>query len=307
MIILYSSTDYQVLAMYGYPLPSPSSVDPRMEPHQFANLSSAFRKTLSDVTDAFDKHPDFLDVLKQHLKQLVLPLKGDEVVGLIDPDVYKDAGLIRQLFQLLSPLLNCLSTDLIQYLCEESECSSGLDALKEFNHIREQHSESTVCIQNEDETEMKDFDTASISAPLSPGHFKAHTMAIETLQSLHPLVFARLDYHKTTASPKTIRLSVEVNRPLLTLHDYDNITDAVSAVFLLPKIAMVYAGCSVSPLVLTWLVPAQLDRYLKFAHIESNGSGDRLLAEQGVISVAIGEDIRIACLGIKVCTSHLMM
>ena len=131
-----------MLADNGYPLglPSPSSLNPRMEPHQFANLSSAFRKTLSDVSDAFHKHPDFLDVLKYNLKELVLPLKGDEVVGLIDPDIYKDAGLVRQLFQLLSPLLNCFSTDLIQYLCEESQSSSGLDALKEFNHVREQHS-----------------------------------------------------------------------------------------------------------------------------------------------------------------------
>ena len=297
------STEYQVLAKYGYSLPSPSSLVPRMEPSQFASLSSAFLKMLSDVTVAFDKHPNFLDVLKQLLKQLVLPLsiQEGEVVSLIDPDIYRDAGLVRQLFRLLSPLLNCLSTDLIQYLCEESRCSLGLEVLEKFSHVREQHSESILCIQREDESEMNDLDTASISAPLSPGHFKAHTMALDTLQSLHPLVFARLDYHKTTASPKTIRLSVEVNRPLLTVHDYDNITDAVSAVFLLPKIAMVYAGCSVSPLVLTWLVPAQLDRYLKFSRIESNGSGDRLLVEQGVVSVAIGEDIRIVCLGIKVC------
>ena len=300
-------TEYQVLAKYGYPLPSPSSLVARMESSQFANLSSAFLKMLSDVTDAFDKHPDFLDVLKQLLKQLVLPLELGEVVGLIDPDIYRDAGLVRQLFRLLSPLLNCLSTDLIQYLCEESQCSLGLDALEEFSHVREQHSESILCVRREDESEMNDLDTASISAPLSPGHFKVHTMAVDTLQSLHPLVFARLDYHKATASPKTIRLSVEVNRPLLTVNDYDNITDAVSAVFLLPKIAMVYAGCSVSPLVLMWLVPAQLYGYLKSPHIGSTASGDRLLAEQGVVSVAIGEDIRIVCLGIKVCTSHLMV
>ena len=277
-----------------------------MEPSQFASLSSAFLKMLSDVTDAFDKDPDFLDVLKQLLKQLVLPVDDGEVVGLIDPSIYKDTSLGRQLFRLLSPLLNCLSTDLIQYLCEDSQCSLGLDALEEFNHVREQHSESILCIRD-DKSEMSGLDTVSISAPLSPGHLKAHTMALDILQSLHPLVFARLDYHKTTASPKTIRLSVEVNRPLLTLHDYDNITDAVSAVFLLPKIAMVYAGCSVSPLIVTWLVPAELDRYLKFAYIESNGSGDRLLAEQGVMSVAIGGNIHIVCLGIKVCTSHLIM
>ena len=278
-----------------------------MEPSQFVSLSSAFLKMLNDVTDAFGKNPDFLHVLKQLLKQLVLPVEEGEVVDLIDPNIYRDTSSVQQLFRLLSPLLNCLSADLVQYLCEESQCLLGLDALEKFSHVRGQYSESILCIRREDESEMNDLDTASLSAPLSPGHFKAHTMALDILQSLHPLVFRRLDYHKTAASPKSIRLSVEVNRPLLTLHNYDNITDAVSAVFLLPKIAMVYAGCSVNPLVLTWLVPAQLDRYLKSPPFRSTTCGDRLLAEQGVISVAIGEDIRIVCLGIKVCTSHLMV
>ena len=300
--LIFNNTEYELLAKYGYPQSSPSSLVPLMEPSHFSSLSNAFLKMLTDVMDAFDKIPGALDILKKLLSQLVLPLDGGEVVGLIDPAIYRDTDLVRQLFRLLSPLLNCLSTDLIQYLCEQSHCSLALNAIEEFHQVRELHTEAVMCLQREDDTAMNDLDTASLSAPLSPGHFKAHTMALDTLQSLHPLVFTRLDFHKTPPSPKTIRLSAEVNRPLLTLQDYENISNAISAVFLLPKIAMVYAGCSETPPVLTWLLPAQLLGYLK-EPFGSTASGERLLAEPGVVSVAIGEEIRMKCLGLKVCFS----
>ena len=114
-----------------------------------------------------------------------------------------------------------------------------------------------------------------------------------------------LDYHKVPLSEplQTFRLSVEVDRPSLTLQDYDDITNAVSAVFHLPNLTLVYAGCSESPLVLTWLVQAQLLPYLK-SPLGSTATGDRLLAEQGVVAVAIGDDMRIKCLALKVCSVH---
>ena len=159
----------------------------------------------------------------------------------------------------------------------------------------------SLCTRREDESEINDLDTAYISASLSPGHFRAHNMPLEQLQSLHPLVHTRLDYHKTTPSPQTIRLSVEVDRPQLTLQDYDCITNAISTTFLLPKMAMVYAGCSTTPLVLTWLVPVQLEKYIKDAPIGRNACGDRFLAEHNVVSIAFGDNMGIKCLGIQVC------
>ena len=272
-----------------------------MEPSQFAGLSSAFLKMLSDVIDTFDAHPDSLNTLKELLHQLVLPVKDGEV-AVIDRDVLCNTDLVRQLFRLLSPLLNCFSTDLIYFLCEQTHC---LDLVENFYHVREQHSKSILCTRKEEHTASE---AALLPAPTSPSHLKAHMMDLNTLQSLHPLVFTRLDHHRTTQPPKTFRLSVEVNRPLITLQDYGTITDAVSAALALPKMAMVYAGCSVSPFTITWLVPAQLLGYL-IEPFASADSGDRLLAEQGVVSMTIGEDVYIVCLGMQVCITciHVYM
>ena len=291
------------MAKYGYPQPSSSSLLPHMEPSQFAGLSSAFLKMLSDVIDTFDARPDSLNTLKQLLSQLVLPVENREVVALIDSTIFRETDLVRQLFRLLSPLLNCFSTDLIHYLCEQSRC---LNLVEEFHHVREQHFESILCVREVDSGEMN-ADAASLPTLHSSSHFKVkgNTQPLDFLQSKHPLVFTRLDHHRTTQPPKTFRLSVEVNRPLITLQDYDNITDAVSAAFLLPKMAMVYAGCSVSPLTITWLVPAQLHGYLVSPHFGSTASGDRLLAEQGVVAVAVEEDLFAVCMGMQVCSTNM--
>ena len=122
-----------------------------------------------------------------------------------------------------------------------------------------------------------------------------------TLQSQHFPLFRRLNHYMVTPPVQTFRLSVEVNRSSLTLQDYDNITRAVSAAFALPELALVFAGCLVDPLVLVWLVPAQLLEYVKTAPAGSLGSSDRLLFEQGVVAVAVGDDVHIKCIGIKVC------
>ena len=302
IILCYYYTEYELLASRGYPQPSTPLVHPHVHMEQFAGLSSAFLTMLSDVINTFDARPDSLNTLKLILGKLVLPVGNGQVVALIDPTMFRDTDLVRQLFRLLSPLLNCLSTDLIHYICEQTHC---LNLVEEFHRVCEQHSEAILCVREVKGGEMNtDSDVASLPASLSPGHLKVHTMPLDTLQSLHPLVFTRLDHHRTTLPPKTFRLSVEVNRPLITLQDYDNITNAVSAVFLLPKIAMVYAGCSVSPLTLTWLVPAQLLGYLVTSPVGSTASGDRLLAEQGIVSVSVGEDMYIVCLGMQVCISQ---
>ena len=253
--------------------------------------------------DNFDARPGSLNTLKELLHQLVLPVKDGEV-AVIDQAVLCNTDLVRQLFRLLSPLLNCFSTDLIRYLCEQTHC---LDLVEIFYHVHEQHSKSILCTRKEEDKMNTASKAALLPAPTSPSHLKAHMMDLNTLQSLHPLVFTRLDHHRTTQPPKTFRLSVEVNRPLITLRDYDNITDAVSAALLLPKMAMAYAGCSVSPLTLTWLVPAQLHGHLVTPSFGSTESGDRLLAEQGVVSVAIGEDMYIVCLGMQVCISQQLL
>ena len=64
---------------------------------------------------------------------------------------------------------------------------------------------------------------------------------------------------------------------------------------------MVYAGCTVAPLVLTWLVPFEIMKCIELGRIGSTASGDRLLAEQSVVSIAVGENFKHKSLGIQVC------
>jgi len=300
------TSEHEELAKHGYPQPSHPPLSSHAMFSKFADISSAFLKLLTAVMDAFDEIPNSLDIIKQLLSQLVLPLGGGELVPLIDPKTYKGAVTTRELFRLISRLLNCLSPHLIRFLCEESQCLPAVAAVEEFNTVRGQHIESLLCIQESHDDELNNIDT--LSAPLSHGHLKAHGLPMDTLQSRHPLVFRMLDYHRVTSSQplQTFRLSVEVDRPFLSLQDYDDITNAVSAVFQLPNLILVYAGCSVSPLVLTWLVPAQLLPYLEKTPVGSTASGDRLLAEQGVVTVAIGDDTRIKCLTLKVCLKLLL-
>ena len=295
------TSEYGELAKHGYPQPLHPSLPSSATSSKFTDLSSAFLKLLTAVMDAFDEMPNSLNIIKELLSQLVLPLGDEEVVPLVDPKTYKEAVTTRELFRLISSLLNCLSPHLIRFLCEESQCLTAVAAVQEFNTVRGQHIESLLCIQESHDDELNDLET--LSAPLSPGHLKAHVLSVDTLQSRHPLVFRMLDYHRVPPSEplQTFRLSVEVNRTFLTLEDYDNITNALSAVLLLPNLALVYAGCCVSPLILTWLVPAQLLTYLETSPVGSTISSERLLAEQGVVAVALGQSMHVKCLRLKVC------
>ena len=263
MSVSYNVTEeYAELSEHGYPQLPHLSLPTSATCSTFDVLSSAFLKLLTTVMDAFEEAPNSLDTLKQLLSQLVLPVHDGDVLPLVLPV-----------------------------------------AMKEFIAIRDDYAKSVLCIQEACDDEQSGCENASLSNSISPGHNKSHTLDLNTLQSPQPLIFLRLNNHEEQLSEPlhTFRLSVEVNRPFLTLKDYDNITNAVSATFLLPNLALVYAGCSKAPLVVTWLVPAQLLPYLESPSIGSTASGDRLLAEQGVVAVAIGEESRTKCLRIKVC------
>lgn len=264
---------------------------------------------LTNVIDALKEAPNSLDTLKQLLSQLVLPVLPDDVLPLVLPDIYMDVVTTRELIQSISALMNCLSPHLIQFLCEESQCLSVVVAVKEFIAIRDNYAKSILCIQEACSCEPSDCDNDAVSNSISPGLFKAHMLDLTTLQSPQPQIFLKLNNQEEQLSESlhTFRLSVEVNRPFLTLSDYDNITNAVSTAFLLPNLALVYAGCSAAPLVVTWLVPVQLLPYLESPTIGSTASGDRLLAEQGVVAVAIGEESSIKCLRWKVCIEFTLL
>ena len=82
------------------------------------------------------------------------------------------------------------------------------------------------------------------------------------------------------------------------LADYEEITTALSGLFLIPKAALVYAGCSKAPLALCWLVSHDLVEYIKSTTAGSL-SGYRLLAEHEVTGVAVGDQM-YKCPTIKV-------
>ena len=125
-----------------------------------------------------------------------------------------------------------------------------------------------------------------------------HNTPLSELQSLHPAVFARLPEHKVTSTRATVRISVEINKALLCITDYEQINTAVSGFFMVPKAALVYAGCSKAPLVLCWLASHDLVAYIESAKV-GGLSGHRLLVESKVTGVAVG-DLVYKCPTIKV-------
>ena len=140
---------------------------------------------------------------------------------------------------------------------------------------------------------------ASVESDLDVADLKTvHNAPLSELQSLHPAVFASLPEHKVTSTRTTVRISVEVNKPLLCITDYEQITTALSGFFQVPKAALVYVGCSKAPLVLCWLASHDLVAYIESANV-GGLSGDRLLVESMVTMVAVG-DRMYKCLTIKV-------
>ena len=233
--------------------------------------------------DLLDHFPNALVKLKQVLASLVLPVGEGKVAPLVDPLTYENTQTVRELFRLMAPYWNPLSTDLLGLLLEASGCKQAASKVAEFVEARASKGHLVLCIRQlptlasgENDPDLTDLETVH-NAPLSE------------LQSLHPAVFARLPEHKVTSTRTTFRISVEVNKPLLCIADYEEITTALSAFFTIPKAALVYAGCSKAPLVLCWLASHELVACIK---LTGRGlSGHRLLVESKVTGVAVGDQI----------------
>lgn len=266
----------------------------------FSDLQSQFLQMLQVVMESFDHLPNSLIYLKQFLSQLLLPLGEGKTVPLVNPSRYENALTTREFFKQQSTLCNSFSPDLLKMLCVECQCSPAMAAVEQFIHFRNRCAKSLVCKQ------PKSLDEASISTSssscLHPSHFTLHTGPINDLQSLHPSVFQRLDEHKEVHPQDTIRLTVQINRTHLTLEDYDDITTTMCGYFHIPKVAVVYGGCSDDGQVICWTMSASLLPYLKNA--DSGRSGERLMAEERILGVAAG-DLQYRCMGMKVCDQKL--
>ena len=231
--------------------------------------------------DLLDQSPNALANLKQILASLVLPLDVGKVAPLVDPLAYENAETIRELFRLMASYWNALSTDLLSLLLKASGCNQAASKVAEFAKARASKGHLVLC-----ELDVTD-------------HKTVHNAPLSELQSLHPAVFARLPEHEVTSTRTTVRISVEVNKPLLCIADYEQITTALSGFIQVPKAALVYAGCSKAPLGLCWLASHDLVDYIESAWVGGGLSGHRLLVESMVAAVAVGDKM-YKCPTIKV-------
>ena len=248
-----------------------------------SETSKLFQQLQQKLMDLLDRFPNVLAKLKQVLASLVLPLGEGKVAPLVDPLVYENAQTVRELFRLMAPYWNPLSTDLLSLLLEASSCNQAASKVAEFVEARDSKGHLVLCIRQlptlasgENDLNVADLETV-------------HNAPVPELQELHPAVFARLPEHKVASTQTTVRISVEVNKPLVCIADYEEITTALSGFFEIPRAALVYAGCSKAPLVLCWLASNELVAYIK-----STGrvlSGHRLLAENKVTRVTVGDEM----------------
>ena len=250
-----------------------------------AETSEMFQQLQREVMDLLDQFPNALAKLKQVVASLVLPTDVGNVVPLVDPLAYEHTQTVRELFRLMAPYWNPLSTDLLALLLEASGCNQAASNVAEFVEARASKGHLILTIHQLPALASgeSDLDVADLKA--------VHTTSLSHLQSLHPAVFARLPEHEFCSARTTVRISVEVDKPLVCLADYENITTAVSSFLQVPTIALVYAGCSKAPLGLCWLASHDLVDY-----IESSRAGyllslctHQLLAENNVTGIAIGE------------------
>ena len=264
----------------------------------FSDLQSQFLQVLSIVMDSFDRLPNSLSRLKQFFSRVVLPLGEGKIIQLVDPSSYEKAVTTRELFRQQSVLWNSFSPDLLKMLCEECQCSPAMEAVRQFILFRSRFASSLVCRQTLSLDEANDPNGTTTSSPsLHPSHLTYHTGPIHDLQSLHPSVFQHLDERERVDPPETIRLTVHVDRPHLTLQDFDDITTAVCGYFKIPRAALVYGGCSRDGQVVCWMTSASLLPYLK--NVSIGTSSRRLMAEQRILGVAAG-DLHYPCLRMKV-------
>ena len=293
-IMILSNTDYDKLCssrkkqflqkLYPSSLPPTSDLP-------VSDLQTKFLQTFEVIAEAFDQLPKSLDCLKQFFSQLVLPSAKGSVVPIISSSTYEKAVTSREVLRQQSSLWNCFSPHLLKMMCEECECTPAIAAMEQFILFRNQFITSLIC-------RRKQTLNKKHSSSLHPSHLALHTGPISDLQSLHSSVFDKLDEHtRVIDTIETIRLTVHIDRPRLTLQEYDDITTSVCGYFNIPRAALVYGGCSQDGQVVCWMTSASLLPYLK--SVDLGMSSNRLMAEEGILSVAVGE-LHIRCMRRKV-------
>ena len=176
-------------------------------------------------------------------------------------------------------------------ISEGCECPAAIQAMKDFAQVRSRFSsfvisEQIYCLP---EDRNRVIHQSSL--------YKYHSCPLSELQALYSNVFECIDEHKSTTLPTTIRITAEVDRPFLTLQDYDDITTAVCGYFHIPRVALVYAGCYEDGHVICWTTFAGVLPYLR--GVPPSKGSDRLMAEQRIVQIAAG-DLYYRCTNIQV-------
>ena len=231
--------------------------------------------------EAFEQLPDSLSRLKQFFSQLVLPMGEGRVVPIVSPSTYENATSTKEMFRYQSSLWNSFSPHLLKMMSEECQCPPAIEVVEQFLQFRSKYASSFICRRTKLLPRANNMTTS-----LHPSHLAYHTGPLSDLQSLHPSVFESLDEHKSPEPQETMRLTVQVDRPHLTLQDYDDITTAVCGYFHIPRVALVYAGCSKDGQVVCWTMSPDLLPYLK--SVSASMSAERLVAEQKIVGIAAG-------------------
>ena len=266
LVIFYTDCKHPSTLSAHSPLPRVATTH-----SDFSEMSQQFQQLQHEAIDLLDQFTNALAKLKQVLATLVFPRLKGKVVPLIDPRSYENALTVQELFKLLAPHWNSLSPDLMGLLLETSGCSMAATKMAEFTEARNSNGHLVLCVRQM--PSLVDFRSVH-SAPLSK------------LQSLHRSLFAQLPQHEDTFSRNTIRISVEVDKDLVDLSDYERITTAVSGLYWMPKAAFIFAGCVEQPLVLSWLTIPEFSE-CSWDNV-SDISGYRLLAETKVTRIAVG-------------------
>ena len=226
-------TDYKHLSTLNAhtPIPSVTAI-----PHSdFSEVLQQFQHLQHEALNLLDQLPNVVARLKQVLATLVFPSATGKVVPLIDPCSYENALTVQELFRILAPHWNPLSPELLGLLLEASGCSMAVTKFAEFIDTRNSKGHLVLCVRQM--PSLVDFRSV-------------HSGLLSKLQTFHHPLFAQLPECQATASQNTVRISVEVDKSSIHLSDYERITTALSGLFWMPKLSLVFIGCTQS--IISW-------------------------------------------------------
>ena len=258
-------------------------------------LSETFITLFQAVKKEFEQLPNGLDVIKQTLGSLVLPLKFGGMVHLVPPSLYSEAKSVDEIFTRLSSFVNPLSFYLLRSLAQLSDVTSAAEKIADFCQLRETKNHLVLCSGQwaplTTPNSLNDLNTVAPS-----GAKAAHVASLDHLQSQ---IFAKpQECEHPSLRMEFVRISAQLNMKVVSLSDYDLIVTAISGFFLLPKSILVYIGCSDRPLTLCWCVLKEIAIYMgqTLTHVNS----ELLLSEEGIAHIMIGDWVSYKCLTVKV-------